>query len=233
MAFIKKNFINDALEFEQSEDQEETKIFTINERLMVWTLTTERPKRPMESVFIRSSIKNDIINDLEKFFKNKNFYASHGIAFKRGYLLFGPPGCGKSSLVSALAGKFSLNICLLQIGHKTLTDNVLHNLFMNVPPRSIILVEDIDTLFFERTNTNVNQSVTFSGFINALDGVSSAEGKVIIVTTNHETKLDEALLRPGRIDKQYKIDFVDKEEIEEMFLYYYPGRKKKVSIISR
>jgi len=104
---------------------------------------------------------------------------------------------------------------------------------MNVPPRSIILVEDIDTLFFERTNTNVNQSVTFSGFINALDGVSSAEGKVIIVTTNHETKLDEALLRPGRIDKQYKIDFVDKEEIEEMFLYYYPGRKKKVSIISR
>jgi chaperone BCS1 len=53
------------------------------------------------------------------------------------------------------------------------------------------------------------------------------EGKIVIVTTNHPSKIDPALLRPGRIDKQYKIDFVEAQEIEEMFLYYFPGRKKK------
>lgn len=121
----------------------------------------------MDSVFIKGSQKQDIIGDIDVFLKNKEFYTYHGIPFKRGFLLYGPPGCGKSSLVSALAGKFGLSICLLQVGYKGVTDNVLHALFMSSPSRSIILIEDIDTLFTDRNITNANTSVTFSGFINA------------------------------------------------------------------
>jgi len=161
------------------------------------------------------------------FFKSRDFYVSHGIPYKRGYLLFGAPGCGKSSLVSALAGKFGLNICLLQIGNRNITDNVLASLFLSAPPRSLILIEDIDTVFLDRTKLNTNQGVSFSGFINALDGVGSAEGKVVFITTNHEAKLDPALLRSGRIDKEYKIDYADKDEILEMYLFYFPDKVKK------
>jgi chaperone BCS1 len=63
-----------------------------------------------------------------------------------------------------------------------------------------------------------------------VDGVGSAEGKIIIITTNNATKLDPALLRPGRIDKRFKIDFADKNEIEEMFLKYFPGKTKKAGL---
>ena len=60
-----------------------------------------------------------------------------------------------------------------------------------------------------------------------VDGVGSAEGKIIIITTNNPQKLDIALLRPGRIDKQYKIDYPEKEEIEAMFLKYFSEKTKK------
>jgi hypothetical protein len=58
-------------------------------------------------------------------------------------------------------------------GHKGVTDNVLHHLFMTAPSKSIILIEDIDNFFVERTPVNVNQAVTFSGFINASTSLHS------------------------------------------------------------
>jgi chaperone BCS1 len=113
---VLKQFINEALDFEQTQEQEDTKVFTINERLLEWNIAAERPKRPLDSVFIKSDVKQDLVSDMEIFLKSKEFYAYHGIPYKRGYLLYGPPGCGKTSLVSGLAAKFSLNICLLQMG---------------------------------------------------------------------------------------------------------------------
>jgi SpoVK/Ycf46/Vps4 family AAA+-type ATPase len=67
-------------------------------------------------------------------------------------------------------------------------------------------------------------------WISYFKGVGSAEGKIVFVTTNHEAKLDPALLRSGRIDKEYKIDYADKDEILDMYLFYFPDKLKKVSV---
>lgn len=56
-------------------------------------------------------------------------------------------------------------------------------------------------------------ALTFSGFLNAIDGVRSQEGRIIIMTTNYKEKLDPALLRPGRVDEMYEINYASKYQI--------------------
>lgn len=64
-------------------------------------------------------------------------------------------------------------------------------------------------------------SVTFSGFLNALDGVASGEERIIFLTTNHIERLDPALIRPGRVDLAALIDDADPEQAKTLFLNFY------------
>ena len=64
-------------------------------------------------------------------------------------------------------------------------------------------------------------SVTFSGFLNALDGVASGEERIIFMTTNHVEKLDPALIRPGRVDLIEKVDDATAEQATVLFDRFY------------
>lgn len=63
--------------------------------------------------------------------------------------------------------------------------------------------------------------MTFSGFLNALDGVASGEERVIFMTTNHPERLDPALIRPGRVDLSALIDDATPEQARRLFLQFY------------
>jgi chaperone BCS1 len=77
-----------------------------------------------------------------------------GIPYRRGYLLYGPPGSGKSSFIQALAGELGYNICLLNLSERGLTDDRLNHLLSNTPERSILLLEDIDAAFNQRAQSD-------------------------------------------------------------------------------
>jgi chaperone BCS1 len=64
-------------------------------------------------------------------------------------------------------------------------------------------------------------SVTFSGFLNALDGVASGEERIIFLTTNHIEKLDPALIRPGRVDLACLIDDASPSQAKRLFTGFY------------
>lgn len=66
-------------------------------------------------------------------------------------------------------------------------------------------------------------SVTFSGFLNALDGVASGEERIIFLTTNHVERLDPALIRPGRVDLAQLIDDATPAQAKELFTRFYGG----------
>lgn len=68
-------------------------------------------------------------------------------------------------------------------------------------------------------------ALTFSGFLNAIDGVRSQEGRIIIMTTNYKEKLDPALLRPGRVDEMYEINYASQYQIEKMCLRFFKDEK--------
>lgn len=75
-----------------------------------------------------------------------------GIPYKRSYLLFGPPGTGKSSFAQALAGKINYSICFVNCSDKV-NDFMFNSLLNQAPKQSIILIEDVDAIFSERKNT--------------------------------------------------------------------------------
>jgi mitochondrial chaperone BCS1 len=77
-----------------------------------------------------------------------------GIPYRRGYLLHGPPGSGKTSFIQALAGSLSYNICILNLSERGLTDDKLNHLLGLAPERSFILLEDVDAAFNKRVQTS-------------------------------------------------------------------------------
>jgi|SRR5579859_1619156 len=70
-------------------------------------------------------------------------------------------------------------------------------------------------------------SITLSGFLNALDGVVASEERIIFMTTNHPERLDEALIRPGRVDVKEYLGHATRYQVKEMFLRFYGGEEER------
>ncbi|RDB21472.1 Mitochondrial chaperone BCS1 [Hypsizygus marmoreus] len=185
-----------------------------------------RIKRPLQSVVLEPGVGEKIERDIKSFLDRRQWYADRGIPYRRGYLLHGPPGSGKTSFIQALAGSLSYDICLLNLSERGLADDKLNHLLSNAPERSFVLIEDVDAAFNKRVQTSEDgyqSSVTFSGFLNALDGVASGEERIIFMTTNHVEKLDPALIRPGRVDMAELIDDSSSMQAKTLFTRFYGG----------
>lgn len=87
-----------------------------------------RKRRPINSVVLDEGVADRIVNDCREFINSSQWYSDRGIPYRRGYLLHGPPGCGKSSFITALAGEIEFGICLLNLSDRGLTDDRLNHL---------------------------------------------------------------------------------------------------------
>ncbi|KZS07643.1 Mitochondrial chaperone BCS1 [Daphnia magna] len=188
-----------------------------------------RKRRPLESVVLDVGVAEGIVQDLVDFIGNPQWYSQRGVPYRRGYLLHGPPGCGKSSFITALAGKLECVVCVLNLSEKGLTDDRLNHLMNTAPVQSIILLEDIDAAFVSRDESKSVKSaydganrVTLSGLLNCLDGVTSTEARILFMTTNYLDRLDPALIRPGRVDVQEYIGYCSEFQLANMFRKFYP-----------
>ena len=183
-----------------------------------------RRTRQLGSVVLAPGRKDQIVQDVEAFLERGSWYAERGIPYRRGYLLHGAPGSGKSSFITALAGHLDFNICILNLSERGLTDDKLNHLLSNAPERSILLLEDVDAAFLGRQQTGEDgyqASVTFSGLLNALDGVANGESRIIFMTTNHVERLDPALIRPGRVDVIAELGDAEPAQVEELMRRFY------------
>lgn len=148
--------------------------------------------------------------------KSKNWYFERGIPWKRGWLLTGSPGVGKTAFIRWLAKNLDLPVIIFDLS--TFNNNDFTHAWQSVCDYSpcIVLIEDIDAIYCGRkniTDTEMNKGVTFDKFINCIDGLQRNDGVFTIITSNHPENIDSAIgtsngdmsSRPGRIDKIIEI----------------------------
>lgn len=231
-----EKLVKRAMEYSVQKDKEKTVVFVLDQHMSAgWTRALAKPKRPIDSVILRDQVADEIRRDATEFLASSEWYRRLGVPYRRSYLLYGRPGCGKTSFVTALAGELNLNVCVLSLNKPYLNDDSVNSSLRSAPPNAIILIEDIDVAFptreasqkamRSRGNSFANNSapnVTFSGILNAIDGIASQEGRIFVMTTNSKDELDAAIMRPGRVDRAAEFHLASPAQAHQLFLRFYP-----------
>ncbi|KAF2466936.1 P-loop containing nucleoside triphosphate hydrolase protein [Lindgomyces ingoldianus] len=195
-----------------------------------WSAVRKSVRR-LDTVDMDATVKEELIRDAEDYYlpETKYTYTDSGIPYRRGYLFHGPPGTGKTSFSAALSSHLECDIYMIDLAANQINDSYLHMLFLSLPEKCVVVIEDIDSAGIGRQKsaepieTDDDMYVraprlTLSGLLNAIDGTASQEGRLLIMTSNNPDSLDEALIRPGRIDKKIYFGYVSLDVAKSMFM---------------
>jgi len=213
-----EDFLKDANLYNKTKDNDYIEIHNFK---VHWSRLNKLPIRNMETIYLDSNIKENLVTDIQTFFKEEDVYSLYGIPYKKTYLLEGLPGTGKTSLIFAIASMLKMNIAIITFG-PDIDDAIFMKAISYLPSNSILLLEDVDAIFNQR-KSQVHSPITFSALLNTLDGVARRHKLITFITTNYIENLDSALLRPGRIDKIVNFTYATKKQIEEMFNKFRPN----------
>ena len=192
--------------------------------------------RRKEVPYLVSKKTKDLCRDMEEFLspERKEMHEKRQIPYRRGYLLSGPPGTGKSNFVVYASKKFNLPIFSVA---SSIGSNGTISMFNSMGNgMKILLMEDIDMSDFgkKRDEKEEHQYEEKSNlkdlrmFLNMLDGIMVCDNFICICTTNHIERLDDALLRPGRIDVVSKLEYLTPQEQVDYFNLFYVEEKECV-----
>jgi hypothetical protein len=209
-----------------NEEQIEEQLKTKTVRLLNWK-ADDIGMQPESSPFNGYAFPKPVmsaLSEIRTWLENEKWFRSKGIPWRRGWLLYGQPGSGKSTLVRSIAMEFDLPVYVLDLSG--MTNDTLASAWQDIQQNApaIALIEDIDAVFKGRENISAmnttRDSLTFDCLLNTISGVGNSDGVFLFVTTNHIEHLDPAIgvpengqsTRPGRIDRVIHLGLMDEPE---------------------
>jgi hypothetical protein len=205
--------------------------------------------RNFENIFYTQ--RNAVRDRVRFFLDNPDWYRAKGIPHTLGLLLHGPPGTGKSSTVKAIArvaGRHIVNVNMSQVKTKSQLVQLFYEDTLYVVDKEgvvgaesysipidkrVYVLEDIDAMTNEvvlertacvktdSTTPTLQDALTLSDLLNVLDGVLEQPGRILIMSTNHVSMLDKALIRPGRVDMIVEFTHATAEMVCEMYESFF------------
>ncbi len=178
---------------------------------------TERPDTTFDDVAGYDGVKREV-REIIDYLKRPEQYEAAGARGPGGVLMVGPPGTGKTLMARAVAGE--ADVPFLYAAGSTFVQMLVgvgasrvRDLFKDARERapSIIFIDELDSIGRKRggratIGANNEQEQTLNQLLAEMDGFDATEGVVVIAATNRPRLLDEALLRPGRFDREIRVD---------------------------
>ncbi len=186
------NFRNDFVAWEKKRLNQNFKVKVVGGEDYIYI-----PNNKWNDIFLSYELKNEIKNSMDVFFSAKTKYSRNKLPWKRGILLYGPPGNGKTTLINTFISEYDLNPVTV---HET-NDETVGEAFSYAEKNSpaILFIEDIDDIFNE-------DGVSHRRFIGLIDGLKAPDGIVIVLTANSPKKLPKNLIeRRSRLDRLWEI----------------------------
>lgn len=186
-----------------------------------WNRRDDLIPRQLDSVILADGVKERLLADFQNFKEHEPDFVRLGVPYHRGYLFYGPPGSGKTSIAKAIASEFGMDVYYMPLSDIA-SDADLLTMVSRVPAGCVLLLEDVDVAHAakERDDEGEQPKATLSGLLNAIDGVATPHGLIVVMTTNKRDALDAAVIRPGRVDLELHIDYVTETQLTDMFRHF-------------
>jgi hypothetical protein len=199
-------------------------------RVINWVEYSTRTSKNIKNTIVSNDVQTNFYDDIAQFIKSERAYAEKGLPFKRGYILHGDPGCGKTSLIKAIANEYQLPIFILDLNMFKTNDELIKavseiNMLVASNEKYLLIMEDVDrTSVFKKRgryyyyDDDSRGRITDDCLLNILDGVDENHGRITIMTANDYESLTEmkALIRPGRIDMVVNITECTTDQIKRI-----------------
>lgn len=230
---------------ENQDDEEKSKLDELIDSLSnnFFTVKKEKDTGVRLSDVIGLERQLEEMNDIVSFLKEPEKYRKMGAELPKGILLYGNPGTGKTLIAKAIAGEagvpfYYFSASSVQSKYVGESENNVRKIFnvarKNAP--SIIFFDELDSIATQRysRDSNTYSASVLNQLLSCMDGFDSSKGVIVIAATNYKNKLDEAILRRGRFDRQIYIQMPDKNARKKMIQYYIRNKKiEDESIVDR